>query len=191
MSEKQIIALTKASQKKKREALEKTKKAIDDLVTKKQKITIRSVAKEAGVSVSYIYKYPELAYQIQTLREQQKYSLVESYPKTMHQRNRSLTNSDNRLKVLEQEKAELIKEIQQLRANITKVETGTNSPKAIQAENIRLQTENQQLKQELEYAKQNLKEARDFILSQGYSTQNEFKTEIKEKIIQQVASKKQ
>lgn len=178
MSDKQVSALTQASQKKKQEALTRTQKAIDDLLKKKQKITIRSVAREARVSVSYIYKYPELSYKIQRLREQQKYSLVKS--------DRTSENLDNRFKVLEQEKVELRKEIEQLRSSIANVKAGRNSQNTLQAENIRLQTENQQLKEELKYAQQNLQEAREFILGQGYNTEDEPKT----KIIQQITKNK-
>ena len=68
MLDKQIAGLHIASQRKKQETLLKVEKAIADLLDSKQKITVRFVAKEAGVSVSYIYKYPELAYSIQKLR---------------------------------------------------------------------------------------------------------------------------
>lgn len=172
MSDKQIAALTKASQKKKQEAFEKTEKAIANLIAQKQKITIRSVAREAGVSVSYIYKYPELAYKIQTLREQQKYS---NEPAAI--------NLEQRLQTLEQEKVKLIQEIEQLKANLETVKVGSNT-KSLQAENLRLYTENLQLKRELEFTQQNLQEAREFIL--GCNTQTESSIKHKTKIIQQV-----
>jgi ACT domain-containing protein len=171
MSDKQIAALTKASQKKKQEAFEKTTRAIANLIAQKQKITIRSVAREAGVSVSYIYKYPELAYKIQTLREQQKYS---NEPVSI--------NLEQRLQTLEEEKVELIQEIEQLKVNLETVKVGSNA-KSLQAENLRLHRENIQLQRELEFTKQNLQEAREFIL--GYKTQTESST----KIIRQVIKK--
>jgi hypothetical protein len=169
MLDKQVIALTQASQKKKQIALEKTEKAIANLITKKQKITIRAVAREAGVSVSYIYKYPELAYKIQTLREQQKYNLEKN--------DYTAIDLEQRIQILEQEKVEFIQEIEQLKANLETVKVGDNSVK-------NLQIENQQLKQELEYTKQNLQEAREFILSRGYNTQDEYLTKKKVNIIQ-------
>lgn len=178
MSGKQIEALMKASQKKKREAFKKTENAINNLLKNKQKITIRSVAREAEVSISYIYKHPELSYKIQRLREQQKYSLVKS--------DRVAEKKDDRIKILEQEKAELIKEIKQLRGNINRVETGGESQKSLQAENIRLQSKNQQLKQELKYTEQKLQEARAFILSQGYDNQEQAGVNKEENIIQQI-----
>ena len=190
MSDKQVAALSKASKKKKQEALEKTEKAIAILVTQKQKITIRSVARQAGVSVSYIYKYPELSYRIQTLREQQKYDLDIIKPKTAQRRNHSSVNLENRIKILEQEKLELIKKIEQLQASNTTVDTKMNSLRELQTENQRLRAENKQLKQELEYSHKNLQEAREFILSHGYNTKDNFHLKTRERVIQQVATKK-
>jgi len=159
MVHKKISGLNRASQKKKKDALEKTEKAIAILTQNQQKITIRSVAKAAGVSVSYIYKYPELAYKIQRLREQQKYSLVAS--------DRSNIKEDRQAEILRQEKEELKLEIEELRAIIEQVKTGKNSLKELRAENIQLSKENIRLKKELEYTLNNLQSAREFILEQG------------------------
>ena len=95
MIDKQVAGLHIASEKKKQEALLKTEKAIANFVNSKQKITVRSVAKEAGVSVSYIYKHPQLAYSIQRLREQQKYSL--------EKREKPTEDVGERIKLLQQE----------------------------------------------------------------------------------------
>ena len=169
MSDKQIEGLSQASKKKKQEALLKTKKAIAKLTDNNQKITIRSVAREARVSTSYIYKYPELAYNIQRLREQQKYSLVKS--------DRVSRNAEHQVKILQREKAELLQEIEELKAGIDKVKAAKNSLNNLQSENIQLITENQQLQKELRYAQQNLHEAREFILSQGYNLQDKDETD--------------
>lgn len=86
--------------------------AIAKLTKNKQKITVRSVAKEAGVSVSYIYKYPELAYNIQRLREQQKYSPI--------QRDCTDSDIDKRIELLQQEKEKLTRELEVLKVSIEK-----------------------------------------------------------------------
>jgi hypothetical protein len=169
MSDKQIAELNKASQKKKQEALLKTQAAIAELTQNNQKITIRSVARKAGVSVSYIYKYPELAYEIQRLREQQKYSLVKC--------DRPNESTTTQVKILQQNKAELVREINDLRAIIDRVKTGINSLEDFQLENIKLKLENQRLKRELEYTQKNLQETREFILKTGYIDQDQIKTE--------------
>jgi hypothetical protein len=57
---------------KKKDALERTEKAIAELIKSGENITFKSVAKKAGVSVPYLYKYDELKERIQHLREQQK-----------------------------------------------------------------------------------------------------------------------
>ena len=176
MLDKKIIGLSNSSQKRKQESLHKTEKAIAKLIEQKQKITIRSVAREAGVSVSYIYKYPELAYKIQKLREEQKYSLVKS--------DRSNHNIAKKVAKLQQEKAELVQEITELRAIIDREKTGENLLEDLKTENMQLATENRQLKRELKYTKQNLQEAREFILREGKSEQDQLELEAKAKIIQ-------
>lgn len=156
MTDKKLIGLSKASTRKKQEALQRTEEAIAKLSKQQQKITIRAVAKEAGVSVSYIYKYPELAYRIQQLREQQKYALV---PNDL-----SIKNPQQQLHQLQQEKAKLAQENRKLKAIIETQNRGTPSLAELEVENIKLQTENQQLKEELQYTQRSLQEARDFIL---------------------------
>jgi hypothetical protein len=158
MLDKQVAGLHIASQKKKQEALSKVKKAIAFLVDNRQKITVRSVAKEASVSVSYIYKYPELTYSIQRLREQQKYSLVDSKETSESARDEVI--------LLQQKNQQLTEKLDRLIASIERVNTVKKTAKQLQAENIKLTIENQQLKIDLEYARQKLQEARKYILVQ-------------------------
>jgi hypothetical protein len=67
-----IAALSKAAQNKKHLASEATDKAIKKLTNSHQPITIANVARLAGVSTSYIYKYPELKERIRFLSQQQR-----------------------------------------------------------------------------------------------------------------------
>ncbi|MGH8000469.1 MAG: DUF6262 family protein, partial [Brasilonema sp.] len=69
---KRIAALSHAALEKKRLASEATDKAIRNLTSSHQPITIANVARLAGVSTSYIYKYPELKERIHSLRNQQR-----------------------------------------------------------------------------------------------------------------------
>jgi hypothetical protein len=158
MGEKQLSGLNKASHKKKQGALSRTEKAIAILVKKQQKITIRSVAREAQVSVSYIYKYPELAYKIQCLREQQKYDLVAN--------NQIAEKVDQQAELWKTEKAALKQENAELRAIIEREKARENNPEELKSANLHLATENLRLKQELKFTLQSLKEARAFILEQ-------------------------
>ena len=140
MIDKQVAGLHIASEKKKQEALLKTEKAIANFVNSKQKITVRSVAKEAGVSVSYIYKHPQLAYSIQRLREQQKYSL--------EKREKPTEDVGERIKLLQQERDKLAEELNRLKASIEQANTGKKTAKYLQAQNIKLTIENQQTSQQ-------------------------------------------
>jgi hypothetical protein len=167
MMNQQLSGLNKASIKKRQEALIRTEEAIAKLTSSKQKITIRSVAKEARVSVSYIYKYPELAHKIQCLREQQKYDLVV--------KNQTAEKVDQKAKLWRIEKAELMQEIAELRAIMERGKAGENSLETLKIENLQLATENIKLKKELKYTQQSLQEARAFILEQRQLNQVEQK----------------
>ena len=159
MSGKQLTGLNAASQKKKQEALRKTERAIALLVKNEEKITIRSVAREAGVSVSYIYKYPELAYKVQRIREQQKYSLVI--------RNKRDKIDKKEVEILKQNNIELTYKIAELEAIIERVKSSKNTVQSLREENIQLASENIKLKKELEYTQESLQSARQFILEKG------------------------
>ena len=158
MSDQQLAALAKSSHKKKLSALAKTEKAIATLVENKSKITIRSVARTAGVSVSYIYKYPELAYKIQTLREQQKYDLIKA--------ENSHSDGTEKVAKLEQVNLELRQENAELKLYIDRSKSKSNSLSKLQQDNIQLLQENQQLKRSLAYTEEKLQTAREFILGQ-------------------------
>lgn len=161
MGKKQFSGLNEASRQKRQKALNRTEEAIATLVKKQQKITIRSVAREAQVSVSYIYKYPELVYKIQRLKEQQQYDLVAN--------NQTVEKVDQQAELWKIEKAALKRENAELRAIIEREKARTNNPEDLKSTNLRLATENLRLKQELNYALQSLKEAREFILEQRKS----------------------
>ncbi len=168
MSDKQIEALTKAAKRKKQEALAKTEQAIQNLIKKKHKITIRSVAREAGVSVSYIYKYPELAARIQHLKARQQSDSVKPQSPLSKSSQIITTQLHNRIKILEQEKAKLSQELTILTSNIYQLDNSSNIVEHLQAENLRLLEENQRLKEQLANTEHKLLQSRDFILSQGY-----------------------
>ena len=174
MLSSKVEALKKSAQKKRLNALHKTEEAIDILIKNNQKITIAAVARVAGVSTSYIYKYPDLSYRIQTLREQQKYSYKASrLPVNKH--NQIVPQSRDRLQVLKQEKAELTKQIKMLKDSINNIINSDNSVEQLQASNIQLTVENQELKKQLKRIEQEVYQLRSFILSQGYQEQTDNK----------------
>ncbi|MDJ0594870.1 MAG: DUF6262 family protein [Pleurocapsa sp. MO_226.B13] len=191
MLDKRIEALKLATKKKKQAALDQTEKAIETLIEKNQKITIRSVAREAGVSASYIYKYPELSYRIQTLREQQKYNRVKPEVPSSKSHQIIATQLRNKIKILEQEKEELTREINTLAANLDEMSNSENTVERLKAQNVELLTENKELRKQLKYFENQILEQREFILKQGYKNKYDVtshKQELKEpKVIQLVS----
>ncbi len=85
----QISNLKAAAQKKKEEALAKTELAIKQIIKQGKKINMSVVAAYANVSVSYLYKYPEIRQRIQKLRDQQVIPVRDN--------NRSATNASNQV----------------------------------------------------------------------------------------------
>jgi uncharacterized phage infection (PIP) family protein YhgE len=69
--ETRIETLKKTQELRKQDALERVYKAIERLQKIGAKINFHTVAKEANLSVSYLYKYPELKQQVAGLRSQQ------------------------------------------------------------------------------------------------------------------------
>lgn len=189
MLEKKIIALNKAAKKKQQDALFKTEQAIAKLTKQEQKITIRSVAREAGVSVSYIYKYPELASKIQRLKETQKSGLVKSNQPKATLPDRSLEKIELENQKIRRENAKLVRENQELRAIIEQQKTGKNDLEHFKSDNSRLAVANQRLKQELQYIQTQLHEAREFILGKGTIEQTQPKVDINLKEIFQMSEK--
>lgn len=63
--------LRSAAEQKKNEALERTDKAIAQMVKQGEKINFHTVAVAAGVSVAYLYKYDAIKQRIDQLRKQQ------------------------------------------------------------------------------------------------------------------------
>jgi len=183
MAHKNTSGLSKESRKKKQEALERTEKAIDNLTKNKKKITVRAVAREARVSTSYIYKYPELAYKIQKLREEQKYSLVLS--------DRHDTKTKKEREILDKEIKELKQENAELKHIIEQTKVGKKSVKELKTENIRLIQENIKLKKELDYTLENLQSARQFIIEQSHGNTEQQNQNLKAKEIQKVSAKQQ
>ena len=69
--EDRIKTLKATQQSRKEETLAKVNQAIERLQKTGAKINFQSIAREANVSVPYLYKYPELKERIMVLRSQQ------------------------------------------------------------------------------------------------------------------------
>lgn len=70
--ERNTSGIVEAAKKKKKATIERTEKAIQQLIKENKPINFHSVAKAANVSVPWLYKEIEIKERIQQLREQQK-----------------------------------------------------------------------------------------------------------------------
>lgn len=66
-----IDTLTKVQAERKEQALAKVNQALERMTEQGKKINFQTVAQEANVSVSYLYKYPEVKVRIAEIRNQQ------------------------------------------------------------------------------------------------------------------------
>lgn len=135
--------LMAAAEAKKKEALEKTEKAIAELVKSGSQITFKSVAEKAGVSVPYLYKYDELKQRIQYLRNQQKQQPKKRKPKPQSFQPASDQSKAVLIYNLREDNKRLRGEIEKQRKHIEVVQ-GKLYELSLVAE------ENQRLKQQLE-----------------------------------------
>ncbi len=103
--------------------LERVNRAIDRMVEQGAKINFSTVAKEANVSVSYLYKYPEVKVRIAELRNQQSVMprprMAEPSSNKSHQR--IVNRLKARIKQLEGEVKELKKINEGLAGRVYKV----------------------------------------------------------------------
>ena len=67
----QRIAKLDAVQQRKQDCLDRTEKARSKLLQNNERVSFGAVARIANVSVSYLYKYPEIKERLQDIRNQQ------------------------------------------------------------------------------------------------------------------------
>ena len=103
--ERKIEALKEATERKSQEALDKTNKAITQLLKGRKRISFPVVAKAAGVSVQYLYKYEEIKNRIKHLQEQQKGVDSPTTPQVASDKSRTviITQLKERIRKLEAE----------------------------------------------------------------------------------------
>lgn len=71
IKEERIARLNQLQEERKQQALEKVNQALEQMKESGTKINFQTVAKEANVSVSYLYKYPEIKTRVAEIRNQQ------------------------------------------------------------------------------------------------------------------------
>ena len=104
-----IAALKAAAVAKQQRAAENLDKAINKLIKSNEPMSFANVAREAGVSISYLYKYPEVKSRVLELRNQQQQAGKPRQPQT--------TSDASKIVIIN----ELRDKVKKLEAEITKL----------------------------------------------------------------------
>lgn len=145
--------LVKAAQAKKEDATERLEKAIEKVVDSGETITFRVVAQTAGLSVSYLYKYPEIKNKIAHLRSQQQAlvgGIVNNAPQFQPASDKSKAVL---LSKLREENRGLKAENEGLRKHIEVVQGRVVELRHVEAENTRLKQRIEELLKALQEVK--------------------------------------
>jgi hypothetical protein len=143
-----IATLNMVAESRKQDCLQRTEKAINKLLKNQEEISFSSIARVAGVSVSYLYKYPEIKERIQNLRQQQTTTIVQplkSLTASEKSKQAIIEQFRNRIKILEQERLEQAKQIQALTGQLYEIGQNQDLIERLKSENTRLSEENKQL----------------------------------------------
>ena len=158
--EKRIAVLNETQEKRRQSYLEKTEKAIIKLSQMNQKLSFANIAREANVSISYLYKYPEIKQRIQYLRRQQEENAKPIKPQLRTEKSSQtiINQLKGRIKRLESEKKELSKQNEALTGRLYATGNTQDLIARLNAENSKFKTEIKQLRSELESTQSELNE---------------------------------
>lgn len=147
-----IAALKSAAEQKKQQASENLEKAIRKLTQENKSITFANVAREAGLSVSYLYKYPEIKERIDSLRKQQLKVGKPSQPQKASDDSKAVIiyQLRERIKRLEAEVEGLRRVNEGLAGRVYHLQGTEELAERLKSENTQLKSENAELKQQLE-----------------------------------------
>ena len=158
--EKRIAALNETQEQRRLEYLERTEKAITKLSQNNQKLSFTNIAREAKVSVSYLYKYPEIKERIKYLRKQQEENAKPVKPQLRSEKSSQtiINQLRGRIKRLEYEKKELTKQNEALTGRLYATGNTQDIIARLNAENSKFKAEIKQLRSELEFTKSELEQ---------------------------------
>lgn len=152
-AERKIEALREATDRKRQEALDKTNAAIARLLKDGKRINFPTVAQEAGVSITYLYKYDELKDRINHLRKQQEASVKKPVtPQLASDKSKQvmLNQLRERVKQLEVDNQELRNKNEAVYGQLYKLQSNQRETEGLRAENTRLKIEIASLKEQVD-----------------------------------------
>lgn len=121
MAKDNTNGLKKYAKKRTDMALEKADKAIRNLSMHKEKINFNSVAKESGVSKSFLYNNQQIKERIEDLRQKQiniEMNQISKKNKTNKSKDTVIQAKDKKIKELKKENIELKRQLKILRGTI-------------------------------------------------------------------------
>ncbi len=156
--EKRIAVLNETQEKRRREFLDRTEKAIIKLSQTNQKLSFANIAREANVSISYLYKYPEIKQRIKYLRRQQEENAKPVKPQLRTEKSSQaiINQLKNRIKALDADKKELTKQNEALTGRLYSLGNTQDIIARLNGENDRLKSELEKLRAELEATQKEL-----------------------------------
>lgn len=166
--EKQIAALSAAQEQRKQDCLKQTENAIAKLVQKNEQLSFGAIAILAGVSVSYLYKYPEIKERIQQLQKQQIEGVNKpSKSQTASEKSKQIIINQlrDRIKTLEYEKKQLSLQNEKMTGQLYEMGRTQDLFEHLKAETLRLREENKQLRTDLEATRKQLTECQQSLIT--------------------------
>ena len=157
--EQRIAKLNAVQQQRKQDCIERTEKAISKLLQNNERVSFGAIARIANVSVSYLYKYPEIKERIQNIRDQQvKNARKLTRPQTASEKSKQVIIKQlrSRINTLEWEKKELKKQNEKMTGELYKIGIKLDLFDRVKQETLRQAEEIKKLKAELEDTKNEL-----------------------------------
>lgn len=157
--EQRIAKLNAVQQTRKKECIERTEKAMAKLLQNNERVSFGAVARIANVSVSYLYKYPEIKERIQDIRDQQvKNARKITRPQTASEKSKQVIIQQlrERINTLEWEKKELKKQNEKMTGQLYQIGIKLDLFDSVKQETLRQGEEIKKLKAELETTKNEL-----------------------------------
>jgi predicted nuclease with TOPRIM domain len=151
--EQRIAKLDAVQQQRKQDCLDRTEKAISKLLQNNERVSFGSIARIANVSVSYLYKYPEIKERIQDIHNQQvKNARQLTRPQTASEKSKQVMIQQlrERINTLEWEKKELKKQNEKMTGELYRIGTKLDLYDRVNNQSIKQAEEIQKLKLELE-----------------------------------------
>jgi hypothetical protein len=127
-----VEGLRASAQKRHKETVARAEEAIVQLHKQRQPITFPGVAEAAGVSVSWLYKIPEIKQWIQSLRQQQQAEHSIQPPQVAHRgasegaKDAIITALKQQIKELKAENRELRRQLEVVYGELRQQERGEN-----------------------------------------------------------------